>query len=36
MFKSGKDLIDDILSVKDSKHYHHLNSIPFKRKKPLL
>jgi superfamily II DNA or RNA helicase len=24
MFKSEKDLIDDILSVKDSKHYHHL------------
>jgi superfamily II DNA or RNA helicase len=24
MFKSDKDLIDDILSVKDSKHYHHL------------
>ena len=24
MFKSDKDLIDDILSVKQSKHYHHL------------
>jgi hypothetical protein len=24
MFKSDKDLIDDILSVKNSKHYHHL------------
>jgi hypothetical protein len=24
MFKSDKNLIDDILSVKDSKHYHHL------------
>lgn len=24
MFKSDNDLIDDILSVKDSKHYHHL------------
>jgi superfamily II DNA or RNA helicase len=24
MFKSDKDLIDDILSVKDAKHYHHL------------
>lgn len=24
MFKSDRDLIDDILSVKDSKHYHHL------------
>ncbi|AEW00907.1 type III restriction protein res subunit [Niastella koreensis GR20-10] len=24
MFKSDKDLIDDILSVKDSKHYQHL------------
>ncbi|SEP10300.1 Superfamily II DNA or RNA helicase [Niastella yeongjuensis] len=24
MFKSDKDLLDDILNVKDSKHYHHL------------
>ncbi len=24
IFKSEKDLIDDILSVKNSKHYHHL------------
>jgi superfamily II DNA or RNA helicase len=24
MFKSDKGLIDDILNVKDSKHYHHL------------
>jgi len=24
VFKSDKDLIDDILNVKDSKHYHHL------------
>jgi superfamily II DNA or RNA helicase len=24
MFKSDKNLIDDILHVKDSKHYHHL------------
>ncbi|WP_315821959.1 hypothetical protein [Paraflavitalea speifideaquila] len=24
LFKSDKDLIDDILSIKDSKHYHHL------------